>query len=74
MGLQAWFSAICHREDTRVSPTGVPAPCHELDDLFDMVILLKPEKDATIQLDVIQQQRRAVRPPAAAASTSTPPP
>ena len=54
MDMQAWFSAICHREDPRVSPTGVPAPCHELDDLFDMVILLKPEKDATIQLDIIR--------------------
>jgi hypothetical protein len=32
----------------------VPAPCHEIDDLFDMVILLKPEPDATIQLDIIR--------------------
>ncbi len=54
MHMQAWFSAICHRQDLRVSPTGVPAPCHEIDDLFDMVILLKPEKDATIQLDIIR--------------------
>jgi len=54
MGMQAWFSAICHRSDPRVSPAGVPAPCHELDDLFDMIILLKPEHDATIQLDIIR--------------------
>ena len=54
MNMQAWFSAICHRDDPRISPTGVPAPCHEIDDLFDMVILLKPEKDATIQLDIIR--------------------
>jgi len=54
MNMQAWFSAICHRDDTRVSPAGVPAPCHELDDLFDMIILLKPERDATIQLDIIR--------------------
>lgn len=54
MNMQAWFSAIHHREDPRISPAGIPAPCHELDDLFDMIILLKPEKDATIQLDIIR--------------------
>ena len=43
--LQTWFSATSHRDDTRVSPSGVPAPCHELDDLFENVILLKPEQD-----------------------------
>jgi len=54
MGMQAWFSAICHHNDNQVSPAGVPAPCHEFDDLFDMIILLKPEQDATIQLDIIR--------------------
>lgn len=54
MNLQAWFSAICHRGDDRFSPAGVPAPCHEIDDLFDSVILLKPESDATIQLEVMR--------------------
>ena len=58
--MQAWFSAICHRDDPRVSPTGVPAPCHEIDDLFDMAILLKPEKDATIQLDIIRNNGEQV--------------
>jgi hypothetical protein len=54
MNMQAWFSSICHRGDTRISPAGVPAPCHEIDDLFDTIILLKPERDATIQLDIIR--------------------
>ena len=54
MNMQAWFSAICHREDPRISPTGVPAPCHEIDDLFDMIVLLKPQPNATIQLDIIR--------------------
>jgi hypothetical protein len=53
MNLQAWFSAVSHRGDERVSPAGVPAPCHEVDDLFDTVILLKPEKEL-IQLDIIR--------------------
>jgi len=54
MDMQAWFSAICHSKDDRISPAGVPAPCHEVDDLFDTIILLKPEPDATIQLDIIR--------------------
>lgn len=37
-----WFSAVRHREDTRVSKDGVPAPCHEMDDLFDTVLLINP--------------------------------
>lgn len=53
MHLQAWFSAVRHREDTRVSPHGVPAPCHEIDDLFDTVILLQPQGDASIELEFI---------------------
>jgi hypothetical protein len=53
MNLQAWFSVVSHRGDQRVSPAGVPAPCHEIDDLFDTVVLLKPEPDH-IQLDIIR--------------------
>jgi len=53
MSLQAWFSAVSHRDDDRVSPAGVPAPCHELDDLFDTIVLLKPEQKL-IQLDIIR--------------------
>ncbi len=55
MSLQAWFSATCHRNDQRMSPAGVPAPCHEVDDLFDTVVLLKPE-DGVIELDIIRNQ------------------
>ena len=53
MGLQAWFSAVRHRDDERDSPNGVPAPCHEIDDLFDTIILLIPQSDASIQLQFI---------------------
>lgn len=41
-----WFSAVSHRGDSRVSPDGIPAPCHELDSVFDTVLLIKPEGDA----------------------------
>lgn len=39
-----WFSAVSHRDDTRVSANGVPAPCHEVDELFDTVLFISPEE------------------------------
>ncbi|RJX19324.1 MAG: hypothetical protein C4563_08300 [Desulfobulbus sp.] len=58
MSLQVWFSATCHREDKRVSPAGVPAPCHEVDDLFGTVIVIKPEENK-IRLNVIKNRGEA---------------
>jgi hypothetical protein len=55
--LQTWFSATSHRDDTRVSPSGVPAPCHELDDLFETVVLLKSYQDH-IQLEMLRDNGR----------------
>ncbi len=56
--LQTWFSATNHREDERLSPSGVPAPCHELDDLFETVVLLKSDQDQ-IQLEIIRHNNDA---------------
>ena len=42
MDMNIWFSAVSHREDDRVSANGIPAPCHELDDLFDTVMVIQP--------------------------------
>jgi hypothetical protein len=58
MGVQTWFSATSHRDDDRVSPSGVPAPCHELDDLFETVVLLQPEQD-NVQLEIIRHNNDA---------------
>lgn len=55
MSLQVWFSAVSHRNDDRVSSSGVPAPCHEVDDLFDSVILIKPEENR-IRLNIIKNK------------------
>jgi hypothetical protein len=55
MNVQGWFSALRHRDDKRVSVAGVPAPCHEVDGLFDTVILLQPEKDS-ILLNIIKDE------------------
>jgi len=48
-----WFSAVNHRDDDRVSPAGIPAPCHEVDDLFETVMLIHPDGDK-IKLKVIK--------------------
>ena len=53
MNLQVWFSATSHRNDTRVSEAGVPAPCHNTDDLFDTIIVLQPE-EGVIRLNIIK--------------------
>ncbi len=48
-----WFSAVSHRDDPRVSADGVPAPCHTIDDLFDVVLLIKPQ-DNMMKLDILR--------------------
>lgn len=59
MSLQIWFSAVSHRGDKRFSSAGVPAPCHEVDDLFDTVILILPD-DKKISLNVVKNKGEAV--------------
>jgi hypothetical protein len=48
-----WFSAISHRDDTRVSADGVPAPCHTIDDLFEVILLIRPEYKV-MKLDILR--------------------
>ena len=55
MDLQVWFSAVSHRNDERVSAIGVPAPCHEVENLFDTVIVLQPApKGECIDLNIVK--------------------
>ena len=56
-----WFSAVSHRGDNRVSLDGVPAPCHEVDSLFDTVLLINPEGDA-MKLDIVKCDSCSVDP------------
>jgi hypothetical protein len=56
-----WFSAVSHRNDKRVSLDGVPAPCHELDSLFETVLLINPEGDA-MKLDIVKCDSCSVDP------------
>ncbi len=56
-----WFSAVSHRGDNRVSLDGVPAPCHEVDNLFDTVLLIKPEGEA-MKLNILKCDSCSVDP------------
>ena len=63
MDLQVWFSALVHRDDPRVSAAGVPAPCHDVDDLFDTVVLVQPEGDGqNLSLNVVKDATGCVKP------------
>lgn len=48
-----WFSAVRHRNDDRVSTDGVPAPCHTIDDLFEVVLLINPQENV-MKLDILR--------------------
>lgn len=48
-----WYSAVSHRGDDRKSEAGVPAPCHEVDNMFDTVLHINPDGGA-ITLDIIK--------------------
>ncbi len=62
MGLQIWFSALCHRNDERVSDGGVPAPCHEVGSFFDTVLMIQAEKGQTnLSLNVIKDSTGCVK-------------
>lgn len=56
-----WFSAVRHREDPRKSADGVPAPCHEVDDLFDTILLINPKGDE-MNLDILKCDECTVDP------------
>ncbi len=56
-----WFSAVCHREDDRVSAAGVPAPCHDVDELFETVLIINPEGDA-MKLDIVKCNTGSIDP------------
>ncbi len=61
MELQVWFSSVCHRNDDRTSANGVPAPCHEVDEYFDTVLLLHSEADDNdLSLNVLKDTTNCV--------------
>lgn len=43
--LAVWFSAVSHRDTVQEEGQDIPFPCQDLADLYDTIILLKPETD-----------------------------
>lgn len=41
---EIWLSALSHRHITEKNERGIPYPCHELDDMFSLIIQLRPEQ------------------------------
>lgn len=42
-GTEVWFSALSHRHMTEVNERGIPYPCHEVDDIFSIIIQMESE-------------------------------
>jgi hypothetical protein len=40
--VEIWFSALSHRHITEMNKEGIPYPCHNLDELFTLVLQLEP--------------------------------
>ena len=43
---EIWFSARTHRESPIMNERGIPAPCHDLDDIFSVIVFLEPHGNA----------------------------
>jgi hypothetical protein len=43
--IEIWFSARTHRESRIENNRGIPVPCHEVDDLFSIILFLEPKPD-----------------------------
>jgi len=46
--VEIWLSALSHRHLSEVNERGIPYPCHELDDLFTIIIQLQPERSGIL--------------------------
>jgi len=44
--VEIWFSALSHRHISEVNERGIPFPCHNIDDLFSIIMQLQPEPSA----------------------------
>ncbi len=61
--VEIWFSALTHRHITDVNERGIPYPCHELDDLFNIIIQLQPTKSGIV-LRLLKDHDAEVKPDA----------
>ena len=61
--VEIWFSALTHRHITDVNERGIPYPCHEMDDLFKIIIQLQPTQSG-IMLKLLKDHDAEVKPDA----------
>ena len=61
--VEIWFSARTHRHIAEVNEKGIPYPCHELDDLFNIIIQLQPTQSGIV-LKLLKDHDVEVRPDA----------
>ena len=62
--MNVWFSALTHRDKSEVSSEGIPAPCNEVADIFESVILLEAQSggDNKIFLNILKDSTGCVEP------------
>ncbi len=54
-GVSMWMSARMHRHMSTTNARGIPYPCHEMDGLFEAILLLEPVPDV-IQVKVLKHE------------------
>jgi len=57
-----WLSALSHRHIMEANQNGIPYPCHEIDDLFSIIIQLQPERSGLL-LRLLKDHDRYPSPP-----------
>ena len=51
--VEIWFSALSHRHITEVNERGIPYPCHQVDELFSIIMQLQAESSG-IRLNLLK--------------------
>lgn len=59
--LEIWFSALSHRHITDINQRGIPYPCNHLDDLFSIIIQLKPTQSGVFLTLLKDHERTTTR-------------
>ena len=58
--IEIWFSARTHRESNIQNERGIPAPCHDVDDLFSVILFLEPLEN-TIHLKLLKDHEHVIK-------------
>jgi len=61
--VEIWLSALTHRHITDLNERGIPYPCNQLDDLFNIIIHLQPSRSGIV-LKLLKDHDKEVMPDA----------